>query len=121
MKSTLVLGASEKPYRYSNLVIHRLRENGHPVFAFASKAGEVAGVPIHNKKEDVHIPDLDTITLYLGAENQKEYYDWILDLAPQRVIFNPGAENPELEQLLKNHSIEPVEACTLVLLSVGMY
>ncbi|MEZ4777008.1 MAG: CoA-binding protein [Bacteroidia bacterium] len=121
MKSTLVLGASDNPNRYSYLAVNRLIQHGHPVHGFAKKATEVSGVPVRNKKEEIDIPNLDTISVYLSPENQREYYEWILELAPKRVIFNPGAENPELEQILRNHHIEPVEACTLVLLSIGMY
>jgi uncharacterized protein len=61
------------------------------------------------------------VTLYLNPANQKEYYDYILSLNPKRIIFNPGAENPELEALAVANGIEPVEACTLVLLSTGQY
>jgi hypothetical protein len=53
--------------------------------------------------------------------HQKQYYDYILSLHPRRVIFNPGAENPELATLARANRIEPVEACTLVMLSTGQY
>jgi hypothetical protein len=61
------------------------------------------------------------VTLYLSPRLQKEYYDYILSLHPRRIIFNPGTENPELEDLAQAHGIEPLEACTLVLLSTGQY
>ena len=65
--------------------------------------------------------DVDTVTLYLNAANQKQYYDYILSLHPKRIIFNPGAENNELAELAVKNSIKPVEACTLVLLSTNQY
>ena len=119
MKKTLILGASTNPSRYANLAAHRLVSNGHPIINVGLKAGEVAGVAIE-KPEFIHT-DLDTITLYLGPQNQPEYYDYILKSKPKRIIFNPGTENPELESLAEQNGIETLEACTLVMLSTGQY
>jgi uncharacterized protein len=118
-KKTLVLGASANPTRYSHLAIHKLREHHHPVLAIGKKNTVVADVPVQT--EISRIPDLDTVTLYLNPENQKNYYDYILSQHPRRVIFNPGAENPELEKILTDHDIQVLEACTLVLLGTGQY
>jgi predicted CoA-binding protein len=65
--------------------------------------------------------NIDTVTIYLNPRNQKEYYDYILSLHPKRIIFNPGAENDELYELAQSHGIQPLEACTLVLLSTGQF
>ena len=119
MKKTLILGASTNPSRYSNLAAQRLVSHGHPIINVGLKAGEVAGVTIE-KPELIHT-DLDTITLYLGPQNQPEYYDYILKSKPKRIIFNPGTENFEFERLAGNRGIEVVEACTLVLLRTGQY
>jgi|SRR5580658_7159588 predicted CoA-binding protein len=118
-KRTIVLGASPNPERYSNLAVRRLRKAGHPVSAIGRTQATVGDVDIITDKAAV--ANVDTVTLYLNAANQKEYYDYILSLHPRRIIFNPGAENPELETLASAHGIEPVEACTLVLLSTGQY
>jgi predicted CoA-binding protein len=119
MKKTLILGASTNPTRYSNLAAHRLVEHGHTIVNVGLKLGEVAGVPIE-LPEIIH-QDLDTITLYLGPNNQAPYYDYILKSKPKRIIFNPGTENAELERMAENIGIETTEACTLVLLSTGKY
>ncbi len=119
MKKTLILGASTNSSRYANLAAHRLVAHGHPIVNVGIKQGEVAGVPIE-KPEQIHT-DLDTITLYLGPQNQPEYYDYIIKSKPKRLIFNPGTENPELEELAEANGIETTEACTLVLLSTGQY
>lgn len=118
-KSTLVLGASDNPERYSFLAVNRLRNAGHPVQAIGRKKVKVADVEIDTVKKD--LPAIDTVTLYLSPAHQQEYYDYILSLHPRRLIFNPGAENDELANLAKAHGIEPVEACTLVLLSTGQF
>lgn len=119
MKKTLVLGASLNPGRYSNLAINRLVSYGHAVEAVGLKKGVVAGVEISTEKEQ--FKDIDTVTLYLNPKRQVEYYDYIISLKPKRVIFNPGTENPEFYELLRNNNIEIEIACTLVLLGTNQY
>lgn len=119
MKKTLVIGASEKAERYSNKAIKMLRSYEHPVLAIGNKEGRVLDVSFN--KDLIQDSDIDTVTLYLSPKNQGNYYDYILNLNPKRVIFNPGTENDELEGLLKEKGIETIEACTLVMLSTGQY
>lgn len=118
-KHTVVLGASENPSRYSYLAVHRLAGLGYPVTAIGRENGKIG--PVNITKEHPPLPDVDTVTLYLNARNQRAYYDYILSLHPKRIIFNPGAENEELAALAQQNGIQPVEACTLVLLSTGQY
>lgn len=118
-KKTLVLGASLNPSRYSNIAIKRLISHNQPTVAVGLRKGELAGVDITNEQEDFE--DVDTVTLYLNAQRQKEYYDYILSLEPKRVIFNPGTENPELYALLRKNNIEVEIACTLVMLATNQY
>jgi uncharacterized protein len=116
---TLVLGASVHPSRYSFLAIRELREHAHEVVAVGRDTGSVDGVQIVRDipKEN----GIDTITLYLNPQNQKEYYDKIIALKPRRIIFNPGAENAELEKLARQNGIHTENSCTLVLLNTGQY
>ncbi|WP_458627350.1 CoA-binding protein [Winogradskyella sp. PC D3.3] len=118
-KRTLVIGASLKPERYSNIAIKRLRSYNHEVKAFGLKSGTVEDVSIDT--ELMPYKHIDTVTLYLNPQRQKPYYDYIIGLHPKRVIFNPGTENPEFYNLLKQQHIMYEEACTLVLLSTGQY
>jgi len=118
-KKTLVLGASDNPSRYSYLAVNRLRSHGHPVVAIGKKNSMVADVPIEKEKKDWK--NVDTVTLYLNPLHQQQYYDYILSLKPERIIFNPGAENDELADIAVKNGIRPIEACTLVLLSTNQY
>ena len=118
-KKTLVLGASDNPSRYSFLAVNKLRAFDHPVVGIGRKNTQVGDVQIDTDAKPIE--NLDTVTLYLNPDNQKKYYDYILALHPHRVIFNPGAENPEFEKLLQNNGIDTLEACTLVLLSTGQF
>lgn len=117
--TTLVLGASLNPDRYSNIAIQKLRAKQINVYAVGLRKGKVLDVFIENEKKDFSI--IDTVTLYLNPKRQKEYYNYIIDLKPRRVIFNPGTENTELIKLLEENNIESEVACTLVLLSTGQY
>lgn len=118
-KKTLVLGASLNPSRYSYSAMRRLASQNHPTVAVGLKKGVVEGVSITNEREA--FTGIDTITLYLNPTRQKDYYEYILSLAPDRVIFNPGTENPELYELLKRNNIEIAVACTLVMLATNQY
>lgn len=118
-KPTLVLGASLKPQRYSNLAIKKLLSLGHPVFAIGLSPGIIDTCNIETIKK--HFIGIDTITMYLNEDHQKEYYDYIFSLSPKRIIFNPGAENDELVTLAQQKGIEVLDACTLVMLSTGQY
>lgn len=119
MKKTLILGATPNADRYAYRAAHMLTAKGHTIINIGIKQGEVAGVKIEKANQPLN--DIDTVTLYIGPDLQPAYYDYILATKPKRVIFNPGTENYEFEKMLDQHNIEPVEACTLVLLSTGQY
>lgn len=118
-KKTLVLGASKNPMRYAYKAIYALKDKGHDVIALGKSGGKVLNVPI--QKSIKELSDIDTVTVYLNPSNQIDYYDFLIKLKPKRVIFNPGTENALLAENLKEHGIEPVFACTLVMLNTGQY
>lgn len=120
MKKTLILGASSNPERYAYKATIKLAQHGHEVFPVGLRAGKIEGHEILTNNP--LIKDVDTVTLYVGPQNQPVYYDYILNqIKPKRIIFNPGTENPELENLAKQQGIETETACTLVLLSLDSY
>jgi len=119
-KRTLVIGASEHPYRYSFIAISKLVQHGYEVIAIGKKAGKINGVPVET--EPKNFLNIDTVTLYIRPEIQKNYYDYLLHVIhPRRLIFNPGTENAELKKLAEAKGIKTLEACTLVMLSTGQY
>tara|TARA_B100000795_G_scaffold184614_1_gene140129 strand:- start:25670 stop:26035 length:366 start_codon:yes stop_codon:yes gene_type:complete len=119
MNKTLVLGASLKEDRYSNIAIHKLREHNHKVVAIGMQEGLVVDVAITKEKE--MFTAIHTVTLYLSPTRQEAYYEYVLSLKPTRVIFNPGTENPNFYSLLEEHQIGYEVACTLVLLGTNQY
>ena len=118
-KKTLILGASTKPERYAFKAITSLVAHGHSVIAIGQNQGEVAGISIRTK--NIPLKNIDTVSLYLNPLRQREYYNYIIETKPKRVVFNPGTENPEFYQLLKSNNIKVEEACTLVLLATNQY
>jgi uncharacterized protein len=118
-KKTLVMGASPTPTRYAYKAVRRLLSYGHEVIAIGKVLSQIDNVPI--QREMIDIPDLHTITLYLNPQNQEKYLDYIIDLEPKRIIFNPGSYNPKLEKLARQAGIEVLEDCTLVMLDNGDY
>ncbi|GAB3531864.1 CoA-binding protein [Pontibacter brevis] len=120
MKKTVVLGASDNPARYAYKAVHRLQQHGYEVVPVGIKKGEVGGKKIiHDKSEPIE--DVDTVTLYVGPQNQPSWYDYILNLKPKRIIFNPGTENREFEQMAEAANIETLHHCTLVMLATDNY
>ncbi|MCW3092845.1 MAG: hypothetical protein JWP81_3914 [Ferruginibacter sp.] len=118
-KKTLVIGASANPARYSYLAVQKLAAHQHPVIALGIRKGNIGNTEIEIEKKPFE--EIDTITLYINPSRQKEYYDYILGLRPKRIIFNPGTENDELYAIAEKNGIKTMEACTLVLLSIGQY
>jgi len=118
-KKTLVIGASENPERYAYKAVKMLVQHNYPVVAVGLRPGKIDEVEIFKGKP--HFDDIHTVTLYVSALNQEFYIDYILELNPQRIIFNPGTQNEKLERLVKQNGIEVVDGCTLVMLSLKNY
>ena len=116
---TLVLGASADETRYANMAVRKLKAYKHEVVAVGKKEGIIDGIQILTNQPKIE--NIHTLTLYLNPINQKTYYEYILRLNPKRIIFNPGTENLELEKMAQKKNIEVIEACTLVMLSTGIF
>lgn len=119
MKKTLILGASLHKERYAYMAIKRLSNKKLWVVGIGSREGDVDGCHIYTTK--VNVKNIHTVSIYLNAKNQEEYYDYIINMKPNRVIFNPGSENVRFEALLADNQILFERACTLVLLNLNQY
>jgi len=118
-KTTLVLGASLNETRYSNTCVKTLVSGHFPVLALGLREGTIGQIPVMSGSPELN--DIHTVTLYLGPVNQKPWYDYILDLHPARVIFNPGTENDEFRDLLSSAGITTIEDCTIMMVQSGRY
>ena len=115
-----VIGASDKPHRYSYQAIMLLKEKGHKVFPVHQRIKDIQGIPVYASINDI-AEVLDTVTLYVNADISRALARDILVKNPGRIIFNPGAENPELEMTAKEKGIVVLNACTLVMLRTGQF
>ncbi len=113
------MGASLDRGRYSNKAIRKLRQSKKEVVAFGSKSGTILDVTIDTELKQYD--NIHTVSLYLNPKNQLLFYEYFIELRPQRVIFNPGTENPALVSLLEGYGIRTEIACTLVLLTTNHY
>lgn len=115
-----VVGASPNPDRYSYKAMKMLESHGHKVFLVSPVYPEVEGRAVYKQLSDISEP-IHTVTMYVNAEKSSKLQQQLIDLAPKRVIFNPGAENPGLVSALSSKDIECLEACTLVMLTIGNF
>ena len=119
MKRTLIIGASNNPERYAFKAAENLLAHGHEIELLGLRPDVIFKQTIDTEQKPYQ--DIDTVTLYVGPKNQPSYYEYVIALKPNRVIFNPGTENPEFEILLRKSGIAYEEACTLVLLATRQY
>ncbi len=115
-----ILGASNKPARYSNQAVVLLSEKGHTVFPIHPALAEIDGHLVFKRLADIPVA-MDTVTMYVSPAHQTNLADELIAAAPRRVIFNPGTENPELEKRLAEGGIDVIQACTLVMLRTGQF
>jgi len=120
-KKTVIVGSSASTDRFAYQAAVLLRKAGHDFIPIGIKKGHVLGNSILDIREKPVIADVDTITLYIRSERQNEWEDYLIDLKPKRIIFNPGAENRELLEKAQAKGIECEEACTLVMIRTGQY
>jgi len=119
--NVLVLGASSNPDRYAYRAALQLQQKGHSCYLLGLKPGEIHGMSIHTvwPKQEDFVPD--TVTLYLGPSAQTVWVEALIGQGIRRVIFNPGTENPPLEEALHAVGKECLQACTLVMLATGTF
>ena len=118
---TVIIGASTNPSRVSYRAAHMLKEEEIDFVPVGIKKGELAGKSILDLRQKPKIDNVDTVTLYIGPQNQPEWYEYILSLNPRRIIFNPGTENSEFIEMATSKGVHTEIACTLVMLSIGNY
>ena len=121
MGKTVIIGSAPKPGRYAYQAATMLADREFEFVPMGIQEGEVLGEEIVNIYDYPKIEGVETITLYINPTRQKEWYDYMISLTPKRIIFNPGTENQEFKSIAQKAGIECIEACTLVMLSTGVF
>ena len=115
-----VLGASTNEKRYSFMAVRMLKEYDYNPIPVHPAGHVVDGITAARQLTDI-VDDIDTLTIYVNQKISGREFDNIVNLKPRRVVFNPGAENPELADKLRDVGIEVLEACTLVMLRTQQF
>lgn len=118
-RKTLIIGASLNPMRFSNKAMHFMHNQNIDFVPLAVKSGEILGRKILKGKPLLN--DIHTVVLYISDKHQEMYYDYVVSLKPQRVIFNPGTENIDFEHILIKNNIEFTHDCTLLMISKARF
>ena len=120
MEIVAVVGASERSERYANRALRMLLSQGFTPIPISRSGKDILGLKGYASLAAIPHP-VDTVTIYVSPERQTQVLQDLLTIRPRRVIFNPGAENPEAAAVLARAGITVIEACTLVLLSTGQF
>jgi len=119
-QTVVVLGASNKPHRYSYKAIKLLQKRGHRIIPIHPKLSDIDDLPVISNLSNVK-DKVDTLTLYIGKERSKLLIDEIIALRPKRVIFNPGTESKKLVKKLSQAEIPFIHDCTLIMLESSQF
>ncbi|MEI7543087.1 MAG: CoA-binding protein [bacterium] len=119
-ETVLIIGASNKTERYSNMAQKVLLKDGHKVMLFNPAIKEIEGIKVINDMKDIK-GEIETITLYVGPTRLVPMIDDIIKLNSKRIIANPGTECEDMRRACELAKIEYIEACTLVMLSTGQF
>lgn len=120
MQNVVILGASDKPDRFSYKAFKSLKQHGHNPLPVSPNLKSIDGVSVESDLSNIK-ENVDTLTMYVNSKISSALQSKILEMNPKRVIFNPGSENPELATALEESGIEVVEACTLVMLANNQF
>ena len=115
-----VLGATPKPGRFAHQAMLLLKKHGDKITPVHPRFEEIDGIKAVKHMNEINDP-VQTLTLYVGAAKLDNMIDEVIDLKPQRVIFNPGTESRALQKALSQNNIQWVEDCTLVMLNSGNF
>lgn len=116
----LIVGASDKPDRYSYKALKLLVAQGYPVHPVHPRLTEIEGIAVISEVSEIE-GIIDTVTLYVNPTIGETLADSLIKVNPKRVICNPGSECRGLVMKLEAAGIETVEGCTLVMLQTGQF
>ncbi len=114
-----VIGASDNPERYSYKAVKLLAEKGYMVYPVHPRLKDIEGLKVFGRLEET--PPVGTVSIYVGPDISSGLEESLIAKHPDRVIFNPGAENFALAEKLNAAGIKTLNACTLVMLRTGQF
>lgn len=119
-QQVIILGASHKPDRYAYQALTLLREHNYAVVPVHPTRKSIAGMAVIAALEQAP-HGAYSLTIYVNPARGLAAAETIVNIKPKRVIFNPGTESPELQQILTDAGIDWVADCTLEMLRQGRF
>jgi uncharacterized protein len=116
-----LLGASDNKERYACRAFTKLVEKGHEVFPINPRLASLEGRRVYASLSELEPGTVDTVSVYVSPTVLEAELDALIKLKPRRVILNPGAESELAIARLRAAGIEPLGACTLVMLGTGAF
>ena len=115
MQNYVVFGASPNRLRHSNKAVKSLVRHNKNVIPVGFRNGAISGISILTGKPEVE--NVDSILLYVGSKRQADFYDYLINLKPKKIVFNPGTENKEFQDMVAENDIEVIVGCALVMIN----
>eukprot|EP00768_Dysnectes_brevis_P002539 gnl/Dysnectes_brevis/189_a218_12027.p1 GENE.gnl/Dysnectes_brevis/189_a218_12027~~gnl/Dysnectes_brevis/189_a218_12027.p1 ORF type:complete len:125 (+),score=30.88 gnl/Dysnectes_brevis/189_a218_12027:90-464(+) len=122
-KTIVILGASSKASRHSNIAIKTLLDLESPfskIIPVNPNETTIHGLPVMKSLADIS-EKVNTISLYLNPSRSTPLIPTILRMHPEQVVVNPGTENPALEEALAGTGIEITTGCTIIMTQAGTW
>lgn len=118
MPTVAIVGASNKPERYSHQAVLKYHERGYTVWPVHPAGGIIADLPVF--RDLAALPGRpDIVCMYVNPTAGLALLDQIVACAPQVLWLNPGADGEPLASAARARGLKVVEACTLVVLGYG--
>jgi len=98
-----VVGASNNPQKYGYRIVKSLLEDGHRVFPVNLKETVILGQPVYKTLADIDHA-LDIVDIVVPPEVTMSILEQARDLGHRNVWVQPGAENDQVVDFLKQHA-----------------
>lgn len=109
-----ILGASRDPAKFGYRSVQAHLRHGYEVFPINPHAQSIAGITAYPALDQLPVPKVDRITVYLPADTTIELLEQIVAKQPGEVWFNPGSESNELIARAEERGLPVITACSLV-------
>jgi hypothetical protein len=112
-KTWAVIGVTQDPDKYANMIYRRLRKMGFQVYAVNPKYEETEGDRCYPSLRD--LPALpEVINMVVSPKRGGDYLREAAELGVRYVWFQPGTEDASTDEICEKLSLEYVKACVLV-------
>ncbi len=113
MPSIAIIGASNNRHKFGNKAVRAYLHKGWTVYPVNPGEPAIEGHVAYKSITEVPVP-LDRIALYLPPQVTLTILHEIAAAAPGDVVFNPGADSPEVVTKARALGLNARQACAIV-------